>query len=125
MNYNKMTVPQLRSLCKERGLRVYRNQGKRLLKKDLVNQLVDSDGGLSVTVAELAGIHSYSLWELCCNQDRYFDPAASRRECVAYLLATEKSLKELSKRKVGRPVTLVHARDGWVDKSRALGVRVV
>lgn len=129
MDYARMTVPQLRAECKRQGLPVYQHKGKRLRKADLIRQLATAPvvaTAKSTNAVVLDALPTHRLWEMCRGQDRLFDPAASRRECLAYLVATGKSLEELTaKRRIDRPTAPLADRGGWVDRGRALGVRTL
>lgn len=146
MDYAGLTVPQLRAECKRQGLPCYQSKGKRLRKADLVRQLgafaksapkahqkdpkttlkrPGFDRAVSIG-ADLDALPTHRLWEMCRGQDRLFDPAADRRACLAYLLASGKSVEELTaKRRVDRPTAPLADRGGWVDRGRALGVRTL
>lgn len=127
MNYAKMTVPQLRAECKARGLPCYQHKGKRLRKADLAKQLADRKPPKTTeNRGNLDALPTHRLWEMCRGVDRLFDPAADRRACMAYLLATGKSLEELTAtRRIDRPTAPLADRGGWVDRGRALGVRTI
>jgi hypothetical protein len=122
-----MTVPQLRAECKAMGLPCYQSKGKRLRKADLVKQLADrKPPKTTANRRNLDALPTHRLWEMCRGVDRLFDPAADRRTCVAYLIATGKSIEELeAKRRIDRPAAPLADRGGWVDRGRALGVRTI
>lgn len=134
MKFTKMTVPQLRAECKERGLPCYQHKGTRLRKADLISQLTKArraerpskHPGRSpqpVSAVDFDGVADYVLREMCLGLDRHADPAASRRAMIAALLASERSFGDLNAGRRADRAAHSAAR-GWVNPGRAIGVSI-